>query len=753
MPRTLLLSVIVTAHAEGRLLHPTLRSIWSALQSVVEAGGDCELVLVADNATPETLHHARTWAHEDSDAIAFTLIETATGDPGQARNAGVSRSRGRFVALQDGDDLVSRTYFSDGVALLTASAAETIVHPETLITFGARSSRSRARSTTDPTVSYRDLMAVNLWPSSSISARETYEAHPYPHLPPGNGFGPEDWMWNIQTTIAGYSHLVVPESVYFYRTRESQGVSSRNQTALLPRFDLAGLRLRLPDHSESRASAANPNPRRRPSRIMKAGRWVVRRFPARLALSARLMFQAARVAVDRSIVIPDHAARRAALGLRTRVELAAAFRDAAAIEPALTNTLANYERLEVWTAEDEGFGRVLDELLLALGDARAWVMVPWLGIGGADLVALNYAKGLARSERFGGSTAIIATYLPSRTIRELVPPDVTFVQVSTDLRALTPARQNQLIAQAIALTQPGLVVGVNCFDLVEALGSFSNPMTASSPIYLSLFAFDRIGDGYPTNPITDDPARYFLDSIAGLITDNTATKGYVDETLGLDPGFMRVHRQPALDEIPALDERTSAFQDERFDSEHRFRLLWPHRLDPEKRPRSLIRVMELARSRGLPISIDVYGSRVLGESGDKILADLERAGIAYRGPYSGGLAALPTSEYHAMLLTSAWEGLPLVVVQSMLLGIPVIATAVGGVPDIVLDRQTGFLAKDPDDAVAFVDAIETLIASREERRRVIRAAYAFAVDNHGWDRFRERIDDLAPASYGSTQGN
>ncbi|MEP6482265.1 MAG: glycosyltransferase, partial [Rhodoglobus sp.] len=123
----------------------------------------------------------------------------------------------------------------------------------------------------------------------------------------------------------------------------------------------------------------------------------------------------------------------------------------------------------------------------------------------------------------------------------------------------------------------------------------------------------------------------------------------------------------------------------------------------------------------------------------KALAD---AGIHYRGPYSGGLAALPTHDYHALLLTSESEGLPLVLVQSMLLGLPVIATAVGGVTDIVQDNETGLLVSSPDDAEGFVRAITQLMDSLEDRQRIIHAAYDFAAAQHGWGHFTELVETL-----------
>ena len=57
-----------------------------------------------------------------------------------------------------------------------------------------------------------------------------------------------------------------------------------------------------------------------------------------------------------------------------------------------------------------------------------------------------------------------------------------------------------------------------------------------------------------------------------------------------------------------------------------------------------------------------------------------------------------------MILTSRNEGIPLALVEGMAAGLPIIATAVGGVPDVVADGETGRLAA-AGDALALAGAI------------------------------------------------
>jgi len=64
------------------------------------------------------------------------------------------------------------------------------------------------------------------------------------------------------------------------------------------------------------------------------------------------------------------------------------------------------------------------------------------------------------------------------------------------------------------------------------------------------------------------------------------------------------------------------------------------------------------------------------------------------------------------VLNSTYEGLPHVVLEAMSLGLPVIATSVGGTPELVKNGETGLLIK-PGDAVALRSAILEAIGSPE----------------------------------------
>jgi glycosyltransferase involved in cell wall biosynthesis len=81
------------------------------------------------------------------------------------------------------------------------------------------------------------------------------------------------------------------------------------------------------------------------------------------------------------------------------------------------------------------------------------------------------------------------------------------------------------------------------------------------------------------------------------------------------------------------------------------------------------------------------------------------------------------------VLYSRWEGFPHVVLEAMMLGLPVVATAVGGTPEMLRDGESGRLIS-PDDDAGLRRALAGLVASPEERARLAagakRAAARFA---------------------------
>ncbi|HET6157703.1 MAG TPA: glycosyltransferase family 4 protein [Dongiaceae bacterium] len=147
-----------------------------------------------------------------------------------------------------------------------------------------------------------------------------------------------------------------------------------------------------------------------------------------------------------------------------------------------------------------------------------------------------------------------------------------------------------------------------------------------------------------------------------------------------------------------------------------------------KRPDWLVRAAGKLAREGLNIRVLLAGNDFSGGAKAKELQELARhEGITGRYNYIGPRSDVPDvlRAIDVLVLPSERdkEAFPRIVVEAMACGVPVLATEVAGVPEAVVDGETGSLV-DPDDFEGFVDALRLLVTAPEVRQRYSEAAVA-----------------------------
>jgi glycosyltransferase involved in cell wall biosynthesis len=100
-----------------------------------------------------------------------------------------------------------------------------------------------------------------------------------------------------------------------------------------------------------------------------------------------------------------------------------------------------------------------------------------------------------------------------------------------------------------------------------------------------------------------------------------------------------------------------------------------------------------------------------------------------------------------VLPTIAREGLPLSILEAMAYGVPVVASAVGGIPEIIEHDKNGYLVP-PKDPRALADCIEQLIKNPDKRRNMAQEGFLTYQDRFQAQTMVSKIEHLYESSIG-----
>jgi glycosyltransferase involved in cell wall biosynthesis len=143
------------------------------------------------------------------------------------------------------------------------------------------------------------------------------------------------------------------------------------------------------------------------------------------------------------------------------------------------------------------------------------------------------------------------------------------------------------------------------------------------------------------------------------------------------------------------------------------------RLHPVKDHAFLLRACELLKNRGVPFACVIAGDGPERTSIETLIGELKLEGHV---GLAGHLSTQQLDTWYAstdlVVLTSRSEGIPLVLMEAMARGKPVLAPAITGIPELVIDGQNGFLYSPGslEDFVAHVQLINESLAALGDLR-------------------------------------
>lgn len=152
------------------------------------------------------------------------------------------------------------------------------------------------------------------------------------------------------------------------------------------------------------------------------------------------------------------------------------------------------------------------------------------------------------------------------------------------------------------------------------------------------------------------------------------------------------------------------------------RCVFVGRLCPEKAPLRLLALWREIEKGNPGWTLDIYGEGELEQEVRKNIATLEQQSNSIRLHGFTDNVAKIYAESDILLLTSYTEGLPMVLIEAMRCGLPVVSTdCPHGPAEIINNGENGFLIPQDDD-VAYVQAVSTLIRDADLRQRMGRCA-------------------------------
>ncbi len=140
------------------------------------------------------------------------------------------------------------------------------------------------------------------------------------------------------------------------------------------------------------------------------------------------------------------------------------------------------------------------------------------------------------------------------------------------------------------------------------------------------------------------------------------------------------------------------------------------RLVKEKGHPVLLQALQLLNRNGIPFYAIIVGDGPERNYLAQLTRQLDLSDVV---TWVGSQSDIPSwlSKFDIFVLPSAWEGLPISTLEAMAARLPVVATAVGGTPEAVIDSQTGILVP-PDKPKQLFQALQHLILNPNLRAQM-----------------------------------
>ena len=391
-------------------------------------------------------------------------------------------------------------------------------------------------------------------------------------------------------------------------------------------------------------------------------------------------------------------------GFRNSQKFAHLIEQAALIDPNIPHVHDHVLSL-IAPIHDEDFSVYKDVLSLMPSDnIDSIVVMPFCKMGGSDFVAGILSKAIDRAK---SRVLVLRTDASDWERPDWFSDNVLTVDISGALKAHPQYVRERILYEIILFLRPRTVFNVNSRLAFDTFVRFGERLALSTNIFCYYFCADRNEHGRDAGY----PVWYFaniLPYLKGALTDSHFLADGLKERHALDDSQsekLHVLYTPVTKVAPQ-----TAIVEQQIESESlrpRPRMLWAGRLDRQKRFDLVVEVASLMPD----VDFDCWGKAVLDHPPQ---TDFLPKNLRLFPPFND-YSELPLSDSDGWLYTADWDGIPTILIELANMGVPIVASAVGGIAEL-LTNETGWPVAAQSLASDYVARIREMLHSADARR-------------------------------------
>ena len=358
------------------------------------------------------------------------------------------------------------------------------------------------------------------------------------------------------------------------------------------------------------------------------------------------------------------------------------------------------------------------------------VVLPWLIPGGIDLFTINYIKSI--TELFPSFKVLVV--LTNNAYQSLTKEQIGFSN-SVDILNLPNTISH---SKSYDTAAPDLLFTLICNLLPQYLHIISNQVgydcvlkyndalhEMTSLIFSSYnFLIEKTGH-YVGYHVKELPKAYrYGDTVT---TDNQKAKDMLVEKFGFQKQDIQIHNQ--LYDIDTAKLAAPTNKDG-------IKILWAAHIRPEKNPKILNQIASNLSSQ--KIDIDCYGIFDPNSWPNRQNPlDLKQPNLHYYGPYSNFFKDIDLSKYDLFLYTSHTDGMPNVIIEAALAGLPIVTSDIGGIRNKL--GEHAHYVKDTHSADEYINNILDVLEHHEKALKEAKRIQKEFISCHNKDVFNKQV--------------